>query len=463
MGWTRTEDNRTNRRVGAQMPLFYRIADSAGEQGGTRKTTTTNISCQGVAFESPISIPITARLRLRIVLPSDGGELETDATVVRIASELPEGKGYEYGVQFDLSTLTRKAALEKFVESIDLVPYLRKMVSRGASDLHLSAFSPPLLRVYRDLLPLDSETLSPTRVEGLVCGALNTSRRRQLAREKDISFPLLIPGVGRWRVNAYYQRGYIEATFHTIDPYIPTMADLGLPDIVHSLALSDSGLILVTGCVGSGKSTTLASMIGAINEHRNKVIVSLEGSIEYIHENGRSLIKQREVASDTLSCALALQHVFRQDPDVIVIDKAPDPETMDLVLRGAEEGYLVIVSFPTPDAPSTLNRITALFPESQRTLVLNMLSGALRGIVSQRLLPKLDKSGLALATEILTVNDSVRNSIRSDRLDQMMTILGTVPGAQLFDTSLRQLIQRGQISFETAAPIAHDAESLRRR
>ncbi|HIJ74097.1 MAG TPA: Flp pilus assembly complex ATPase component TadA, partial [Candidatus Hydrogenedentes bacterium] len=261
-----------------------------------------------------------------------------------------------------------------------------------------------------------------------------------------------------------YQRGFIEGTFHAIDQYIPTVTELELPDIVHTLALSDSGLVLVTGMTGSGKSSTIASMVGVINENTSKVVVTIEDPIEYVHENALSIVKQREVGNDTLSCLRALRHALRQDPDVLVIDTVPDLGTMDTALRAAEEGYLIIMSFPTPDPPRTLSRIATMYPQAQRALVLHMLAGALRGVISQKLLPRLDGSGSALACEVLVANDAIRGAIRSDRMeDQMMSIMGSVPGAQLLDVNLRRLVQRGEISYETAALVAHNPEILRRR
>ena len=464
MGWTTKQEHRTNRRVAVQMPIIYRVVGGGAELEEPRRTKSTNLSCQGVAFESPVSIPITARLQLRIFLPGHEGELNTEATLVRIAAELPDNKGYEYGLQFDLGTLTNRETLEKFVRSVDVVPLLEKMTPQGASDLHLTPFTPPALRVHRNLIAAAPEPLSPAQVENLIGGVLNTERRRRLAEDKEISFPFMIPGVGRWRVNAYYQRGFIEGTFHAIDQYIPTVTELELPDIVHTLALSDSGLVLVTGMTGSGKSSTIASMVGVINENTSKVVVTIEDPIEYVHENALSIVKQREVGNDTLSCLRALRHALRQDPDVLVIDTVPDLGTMDTALRAAEEGYLIIMSFPTPDPPRTLSRIATMYPQAQRALVLHMLAGALRGVISQKLLPRLDGSGSALACEVLVANDAIRGAIRSDRMeDQMMSIMGSVPGAQLLDVNLRRLVQRGEISYETAALVAHNPEILRRR
>lgn len=464
MVWSSAKDLRSTRRVSAELAIRYRIADpDTGEFGESHRTKSTNVSCVGLAFVSKFAIPIAARLKLEVFVPDNDATLHCEGTVVRIVRELPESKGFEYGIGLDTDTITTGGALDEFVRSIDIVPLLRYMRDQNASTMHLTANTPPVLRLNRRLVESDRhKPLSPKLIEAVVLGTLSGERRDELTMQKEVDFPLTIPGEGRWRVNAFYQRGNVEATFRWIDPYVPTLAELGLPEVIRNIALARSGLVLVTGGPGSGKSTTLAAMIGVINSEEQRVVVSLEDPIEYVHENDRCVVKQREIGADSKSIHFSLRGILRQDPDVIVVDRVPDADSMETLLRAAESGYLVIAGLPTSDPMSTIQRVVKMFPETRRSMMLHTIGNALRAIVTQRLIPTMDGADQVMALELMTVNDSIRQAIWTDKLEQLYTLMQATPGCQMLDVSLRNLIFRGQIDAETATQVARDPDALRR-
>ncbi|MBI4560367.1 MAG: PilT/PilU family type 4a pilus ATPase [Candidatus Hydrogenedentes bacterium] len=459
MGWSLSKEARRHRRVSAEMPLRFRIVDAA-ESTKFERGMVTNISIGGLAFVSKVVIPVRTAVAFEFSLPGNLGDVAAEATVVRIVSELTDGHGIEYGVE--LSPTARSETLEKFVRAIDVVPWLQHMTKRGASDLHFAAFSAPLLRIQHELTPTEHKPLPPELVEALVLGTLSPQRRRTFQREREIDFPLIIPELGRWRVNAHYQRGYVEAVFHVIDAYIPAPEELGLPPIVRDLALSPGGLVLVIGPTGCGKATTLASMVEVINLRDVKLVIKLEDPIECVHENRKAVVKQREIGSDTRTFATGMQHALREDPDVIVLSELRDAETAEMVLRSAESGRVIFAGMSTGDPVQTINRIASWFPPTQRLTVLHLLSSSLRGIINLRLLKKEDGPGLVPAVEVVVANDGIRGIIRTDRLDQIPLLVASIPGGQTLEASLRSLIMRGCITLDHASHLAHDPDRLRK-
>lgn len=453
---------RQNRRISTDMLIRYCVVDGQGDLAKHQRTKTTNVSADGVAFISSLAIPIDSRIEVEITVPGGVGILKGEARLVRIVRELPEGRGIEYGLQFDSDTIEDKELLAKFVSSVDIVPILRAMTKQGASDLHLLADNVPIFRIRRQLVAHGKQPIPDDVLRAMIYGTLSAERREKFQRDKELYFPFMVPGLGRWRGSVFYQRGKVEATFHAIDLYVPTITELGLPGVVHNLAMGDGGLIIVNGGSKSGKSTTIAAMIRAINHEKRKVIVTLEDPIQFIHQNEQSIIKQREVGSDTKSIAEGMKHIMRQDPDVILIDEINDCETMDMALRAAETGHLVLTSFPTVDAASTIKNILGLYPGERRAPTLHTLSTVLRGIISQRLLPSLDGSEFVMVHEILTMSDSIRQAIWTNKLEQIFNLMISSPGSITLDNSLRNVILRGQVDFDRAAQIARDPDGLRR-
>jgi twitching motility protein PilT len=345
---------------------------------------------------------------------------------------------------------------------MDLVSLLTAAAQREASDVHLTHSTPPMARIHGVIVPLDEICLSPETCRDLVFSALTEMQRSRLEETFELDFILDIEEVGRFRANAHYARGYVEAAFRLIPKNIPDLLSLGHRESMLQLCEKEEGLILVTGTTGSGKSTTLASMIERIAQSRTGVIVTIEDPIEYIFENRLCIIKQREVGSDTKTFNIALRHVLRQDPDIIVISEMRDRETVQAAITAAETGHLVLGSLHTIDAAKTIDRLVDIFPADQQNQIVTQLSNCLHAIVSQRLLPRADALGRVIATEIMMANNAIRACIR-DRKPHMIpgfVEIGAGEGMHSLDESLGELLHLGLISHEEARINARDPASL---
>jgi len=321
-----------------------------------------------------------------------------------------------------------------------------------ASDLHITAFAPPMLRIDGQLEPMDLPQLTPRDTQRLVYSVLTDAQKQKFETNWELDLSIEVADIGRFRVNVHKQRGSIEAAFRVVNEEIRTISQLGLPPIVEEFARRDSGLILITGPTGSGKTTTLAAMINQINEERRCVIITIEDPIEYIHRNRRSIVKQREVTSDTKSFAEALRHVLRQDPDVICIGEMRDLETIQTALTAAETGHLVLATIHTPDAVQTVDRIIDVFPPHHQQQVRIQLAATLQGIVAQQLLSVPGQRGRVVACEILVANVAARKIIRSAKTEQLTTLIQTSQeiGMITMDKSLKNLYQQGLITYDDA-------------
>lgn len=349
----------------------------------------------------------------------------------------------------------------------DLVDLLAQTVSRGGSDLHLCADAPPMARVHGGLVPLADRALTVEFCRDLVMGILTESQRARLEEDWELDFALQVQGLGRFRANAHYNRGVLEAAFRHIPQRIPDLAELGHRPSILQICGLQRGLVLVTGITGSGKSTTMASMIQHISRHRDGVIVTIEDPIEYVFQNARCLVKQREIGSDTKSFGAALRHVLRQDPDVILVGEMRDMETVSAAITAAETGHLVIATLHTIDAPKAIDRMVDSFPADQQPQIIAQIANALEAVVAQRLLPREDTPGRALASETLVANSGVRACIRERRWEQLVGLIeiGGKEGMHTIDDDLRRLYLAGMISKEDAIANARDRrqmESLRR-
>ena len=260
---------------------------------------------------------------------------------------------------------------------------LELVVSRKASDLHITIGETPIIRIDGELIPTEFPPLSPDDTKALIYGILNDSQKVRFEEELELDLSLYIPGISRFRVNVHQQKGCVEAAFRTIPMEIPHIDTLGLPEVVKKLARKPTGLVLITGPTGTGKSTTMAAMVDLINRERRCLIISTEDPIEYLHTNKKSVIKQREVGSDTHSFAAALKHVLRQDPDVLLVGEMRDLETISTTITAAETGHLVISSLHTPDAAQTIDRLIDVFPPAQQKQVMVQLSGCLQGVMAR--------------------------------------------------------------------------------
>jgi len=349
----------------------------------------------------------------------------------------------------------------------DLVELLAATIEARGSDLHLSVDVPPMARIHGSLVPLSEQLLTVDFCRQLVMGAINEAQRARLEEHWELDFALQIAGLGRFRANAHYSRGALEAAFRHIPERIPELEELGHRPAVQQLCELERGLILVTGITGSGKSTTMASMIQQISRQRDGVIITMEDPVEYVFQNARSVVKQREVGSDTKSFISALRHVLRQDPDVILVGEMRDRETISATITAAETGHLVISTLHTIDAPKAIDRVIDAFPADQQPQIISQLANALEAVVSQRLLPREDGNGRVVATEILMANNGVRASIREQRWEQLVGLIeiGRKDGMHTIDQDLARLYLDGWISKEEAISNARDqkfVESLYR-
>jgi twitching motility protein PilT len=331
---------------------------------------------------------------------------------------------------------------------IDFADMLMDVVSREASDLHLSSGAHPTIRVRGKLAPLEQyPKLSSSDTREIVYSILNADQRQRLETDWQIDFAYSIPGHARFRVNAYFQRGAIGAAFRLIPFGLTSIDDLGLPAIVHEFARKPRGFVLVTGPTGSGKSTSLAAMIDEINRTREEHIMTIEDPIEFLHSHKKCLVNQRELGSDAKSFADALKAALREDPDVILVGEMRDLETISTALTAAETGHLVFATLHTQDAAQTIDRVIVVFPALQQGQVRVQLSVALQGIMTQQLLPTADGTGRVAATEVLVPTPAVRNLIREGKTHQIYSVLQTssASGMQTMDASLAMLVREGKI------------------
>jgi len=349
----------------------------------------------------------------------------------------------------------------------DVVDLLRDAVRAGASDVHLCGGISPSMRVRGEIVPCSDRILNRRECRELILGILTDSQRARLERDLELDFGLNVEGTGRFRGNAHYSRGALEAAFRHIPEGIPQIMDLGHRPSVVGLCEMPRGLVLVTGMTGSGKTTTLAAMIRRISETRQTVIVTIEDPIEFYFPSGRSIIKQRELGADTKSFHEALRHVLRQDPDVIMVGEMRDPETVRAALTAAETGHLVLATLHTNDAPQALDRIIDNFPGDEQEQILGQLANALTAVVAQRLVPSEDGLSRVMVSELLFNNSAVAACIRDRRFEQIVGLMeiGRKDGMHTIDDSLEELYLTGRISKEEAVAGCRDAarmEALRR-
>src|SRR5690348_15979275 len=335
--------------------------------------------------------------------------------------------------------------------SLDFSEILLAVVQQKASDLHLTAGAPPMLRQRGSLVPMEGlPSLTPTDTREIVYAILNSSQRQRLETDWQLDFAYSVPGVGRYRVNAYFQRGTLGAAFRLIPSETVPIEKLGLPPVIREFAKKPRGIVLVTGPTGSGKSTTLASLINEINETRDEHILTIEDPIEFLHRHKRCIVNQREIGPDATTFADALRAALRQDPDVILVGEMRDLETISTALTAAETGHLVFGTLHTQSAPSTIDRIIDVFPAEQQEQVRIQIANSLQGVVTQALLPTADGMGRVPALEIMLPDDAVRNLIRQGKVEQIYSVMqtNTGRGMQTMEQSLGDLIMRRVVDLE---------------
>jgi twitching motility protein PilT len=347
---------------------------------------------------------------------------------------------------------------------VNLHQLLRAMIEKGASDMHITTGSPPLLRIDGAIVPLKLSPLSPIETKQLCYSVLTEEQKIQFEKNKELDLSFGVKSLSRFRANIFMQRGAVSGAFRSIPFKILSFDELGLPPVVAELASKPRGLVLVTGPTGSGKSTTLASIIDKINTETRQHIMTVEDPIEYLHPHKRSIVNQREIGSDTGTFKQALKYVLRQDPDVVLVGEMRDLETIEAALTIAETGHLVFATLHTNSAIQSINRMIDVFPPHQQSQVRAQLSFVLEGVISQLLLPRAGAPGRCMAMEVMVPNAAIRNLIREDKVHQIYTQMQVGQqkhGMQTLNQSLYSLYARRLITLEEAMGRSNDQDELR--
>lgn len=340
---------------------------------------------------------------------------------------------------------------------------LKSMIEQGASDLHLSTGSAPQIRIDGKMTPIAGPNLTSAETKQLCYSVLTDAQKRKFEEESELDLSFGVKGLSRFRGNIFIQRGAVSGAFRAIPFEIKSFDDLGLPPVVRALSKKPRGLVLVTGPTGSGKTTTLAAIVDAINSERSEHIITIEDPIEYLHPHKKCLVNQREVGADTQSFKKALKYILRQDPDVVLLGELRDIETIEAALTIAETGHLCFATLHTNSCVQTMNRIIDVFPDTQQSQVRTQLSFVLEGVLSQTLMPKANGSGRVMALEVMVPNPAIRNLIREDKIHQIysqMQIGQDKFAMQTLNQSLFLLAHSRQISQEDAMVRSHDLDEL---
>jgi twitching motility protein PilT len=345
---------------------------------------------------------------------------------------------------------------------VNLRDLLQEMFDKGASDLHITAGVPPQLRIDGEIVPTEHAPMTPENTQSITYSVLNEEQQKRFEQEKELDFSFGVKGLSRFRGNVFMQRGVVSLAIRQIPYEIMGFRDLGLPPIVEKLAKKQQGMILVTGPTGSGKSTTLASIIDKINNERKNHIVTIEDPVEYIHQHKKCIVNQREVKADTQSFAAALKHVLRQDPDVILIGEMRDLETMQAALTIAETGHLALATLHTNSTFESINRIIDTFPSSQQPQVRAQLAFVLEGVVCQQLVPRHRGRGRVMVAEVMVCTPAIRATIRDDKVHQIYGLMqaGQKHGMQTMNQALFNAYVKQEIALEEAMRRSQDTQEL---
>ena len=342
---------------------------------------------------------------------------------------------------------------------------LKTAIDNKASDIHIINGLPPLIRLHTQMTTTDYPVVTPESAMAMLKTMISEPRLVAFEEKRDADFSYEIPGQARFRVNAHYQRNSVSMAFRVITDKIRPLDQLGMPEVISRLTYLPRGLVLVTGDTGSGKSTTLAAMIDAMNKRYHKHIITLEDPIEYILTSAKCAIEQREIGSDAPSFGSGLKHVLRQDPDIILVGEMRDLETTSAAITAAETGHFVLSTLHTNNAAATIERIIDIYPAEQQNQIRSMLANTLQAVICQTLFKRIDQPGMVPAVEILICNPAVRNLIRENRIYEIQNVIETsrAVGMQTMDTSIKQLFLNGKISREDAVSMAHHPDKLERQ
>lgn len=394
---------------------------------------------------------------------SVSGEPETGAEVIYMPRELNAEPGYEDSYDNPIIK-PRQATSENLpIHDTHIDDILRMAIERKASDIHITAGLPPMVRIDGDIVPLPYKSLEPEDCRRLVYDTLTNEHIQKFETKHELDFAYSVKDLARFRFNVYMQRTAVAGALRVIPTKIPSFSSLGLPPVIREMSKRTSGLILVTGPTGSGKSTTIASMIDDINDNRPNHILTIEDPIEYLHTHKKCMVNQRELHSDTYSFHDALRAVLREDPDIVLVGELRDLETIEAALTLSETGHLVFGTLHTRNAPATIDRIIDVFPTDQQDQIRVLLGNTLEGVVSQQLLPKLG-GGRCAAIEVMIGTAAIKNLIREGKTHQMYSVIetGTQLGMQTMDRSLADHFKNGNCSYEECLMRSVDKESFAR-
>ena len=447
------EDKRKAYRTPMLCPISYQLLQGATPTGPLLPATTMDISSQGALIRTAQPLPLAGKYRLNIQIPGARSTLIATGRVVRIEEEEPAQK-YLIGFFFETVEPPESVEFLSRLESLDLRQMLETLINLKGSDLHLTTGRPPIARVKGHLTLMNRPPFRANEIRALLYSIMTETQIEMFERNRELDFAYSLALEKRFRVNVHWQRGQVEAAIRCIPSQVTHWEKLGISPVVADWTRKPNGLILIVGPTGSGKTTTLSSLVDLVNQERDAIIICLERPIEYVHQNTKSVIKQREVGADTLSFAEAVRRALRQDPDVITVGEVEDAETAQVVLNAAETGNLVLASFHATNTVQAIDRFINLCQPQQRHQICFQMASCLQGVLTQYLLPREEAlgGGLVLATEVFVPTDAGRNHIRSNNLTQLYTVIET--GAQhkmhTLERSIRELLNRGLISREVA-------------
>lgn len=456
------EERRSAPRVALSFPVRYR-ADTEPHQW--HEGMVRDISAAGMSILTQTKSEIATHLLLLFRVP--GEELPRQLKGLAIRTELLDGdkRTYLLGVRFTDMDESDREHIRKALRNADIIGLLREAAEANASDVHLSALHPILVRVAGNLRALRPEPMASLDLRQMIYTLLDERQRTAFERDLELNFSLSVDPIIRYRVNVHLQRGNVEAAFRRIEPAIRTITELHLPAVLEQFATLHDGLILLTGPTGAGKTTTAAAIVEQINRTRAAIVIALEKPIEYVFTYKQSIIKQREVGVDTHSFPIGLKEAMRQDPDVIVVGEVRDEETMKTALDAAETGHLVLATFPATDCVQSILRVVHFFRKERQQEVHLQLANCLRVIINQRLLPRADVIGVVPATEVLVNTQAVAHLIRTGTTEQIPSVIqtGMRLGMHSLESSLEKLFRQGWITVESVRAYAPMLEPLMRK
>lgn len=440
-------DRRKIYRVYSKIPLVCETIDLSDNTVNKKNAVAIDLSQDGIYFETDEIMTLGSELKVSFRLPKSTHNIQTNIKIIRVETT---GRENNYGIGATFIKLADKDRedIERFLENTNINKLLELAIKREASDLHLVTNLPVVLRIHGEIEILGTQKLDAEEIPKLVYTLMTKQQIKKFEQEKELDFGVQFDAQRRFRVNVHQQRGFIEAAFRLMtNQKISSFEELNIPQVVQDLARQRTGLVLISGSAGSGKTTTIAAMIEAINRERKAVIITLERPIEYVHANIKSIIKQREVGVDTNSFSAALKSTLKQDPNVIVVGELEDSETVRTALIAAEAGYLVIASLHAPNTVQAIDRLANIFPAENRKQVLCQISNCLKGIVCQVLMPCVDKQKSVLACEVVINNDAIKRVIRNDELFQIPTIIQTSSSLKMqsISDSINRYVMQGLV------------------